>query len=337
MANTESGDNKNVAEGASRRPGEKRVEVPAQQGEPVASGSVSACIVIPTYKRPDLLARTLTAVADCAWPATFTGVWVVENGPLCGAERICAGFTSRLPIHYIHVPAPGLSNARNAGVHESTGDIVLFLDDDVRPDPEALSAYAAAFAAYGTSAFYGGPVQPDYEVVPPEWLTPFLPMSAFGFTLGDEDRTIEEATFLGGNHAMPRAVLEQSAGYDSLSATESGGGIGEEMRLQERLLTQGLRARYVAGALVGHYVPEDRCSPAWVLLRKYRIGYTAGSLRRAKFGKGVPRWVWRQLVESFVRERTLRLLGRPLQARFDLQAKLAFARGYIAAYRGAPD
>ena len=159
-----------------------------------SDGPISACIVVPTYKRPELLERTLRALSVCEWPPLFRGIWVVENRPQCGADQVCTRFSDKLPVHYVFEPTPGLSNARNVGVRESEGDIVLFLDDDVRPQPGALTAYARAFQNYGGKAFYGGPVYADYEVEPPDWLTPYLPMSAFGFTLGPEDRDIDEAS-----------------------------------------------------------------------------------------------------------------------------------------------
>ena len=292
---------------------------------------ITGCIVIPTYKRPEVLAQTLTALAACDWPSSFAGIWVVENGPESGAEEVCASFASRLPIHWVHVSVAGLSNARNVGIRESRGDIVLFLDDDIRPQKGALIAYARAFQENGTAAFYGGPVHPDYEKAPPEWLMPFLSMSAFGFSLGTRDKEVNESTFLGGNHAVPRHLLRD--GYDHLSATESGGGVGEEMRLQQSLLDRGVKGRYVADGAVWHQVPEDRCSPAWVLKREYRFGLTAGALRRSRTRKSIPRWIWRQFVESSAQDLLLTLGRRPLPQRFPHKVKLAFARGYISAYR----
>ncbi|WP_372720933.1 glycosyltransferase family 2 protein, partial [Immundisolibacter sp.] len=235
-----------------------------------------AAIVIPSYGRPDLLRRTLQSLVDARWPPSFAGVWVVENGPQTGLQALCQEFATRLPLHYVHEPQLGLSAARNAGAKSCQGEVILFLDNDLRVERDALQAYAQAFADYPEAGAFGGPLRPDYEMPPPAWLSGYLPWSVVGVDYGPDNRFMDEARLVGGNHAITWVALTEAGFFDAIGATGTRGGVGEETRLQERILAGGRRLVYVAGAAVWHHVPADNCSPQWALGRVFRHGLTRG-------------------------------------------------------------
>src|SRR5204863_6644455 len=68
-------------------------------------------------------------------------VIVVDDGSTDGAAAIAREYSVRV----ISTKNRGLSAARNTGMEEATGEIVAYLDDDTRPDPDWLSYLAAAF------------------------------------------------------------------------------------------------------------------------------------------------------------------------------------------------
>jgi GT2 family glycosyltransferase len=112
-------------------------------------------------------------------------------------------------------------------------------------------------------------VAPEYEDTPPAWLVEFLPISARGY---DSSPTSWE-WFLGFNWAAYGDDLKRVGGFDErLGPGGICGGIGDETELQMRLRAVGLNARYVPDALVHHWIPRDRCSPEWVLRRRYSYG-----------------------------------------------------------------
>ncbi|MFZ5492348.1 MAG: glycosyltransferase [Pseudomonadota bacterium] len=295
-----------------------------------------AAIVIPSYGRPDLLRRTLHSLVEAEWPASFTGVWVVENGPQTGLEALCREFAARLPLHYVHEPRLGLSAARNAGARACQGEVILFLDNDVRVVPGALRAYAQAFAEYPEAGAFGGPMSPDYEAPPPDWLLSYLPWSAVGVDYGPVDRVMDEPLLMGGNHAVSRRALEQAGFFDPIGATGKGGGLGEETRLQERFLASGMQLVYVAGALVWHHVPARDCSPQWALGRVFRHGLTLGLLDplpgRRRLA-GAPLWAWQRWLRLTLRVLARRARGLPLEKRFPLEHERAEWAGVIAGCR----
>ncbi len=271
-----------------------------------------AAIVIPSYGRPDLLRRTLQSLVDARWPPSFTGVWVVENGPQTGLQALCQEFATRLPLHYVHEPQLGSSAARNAGVAACQGEVILFLDNDVRVSPDALQAYAQAFADYPEAGAFGGPLRPDYEMPPPAWLLDYLPWSAVGVGYGPDNRFMDEPRLMGGNHAIPRAALTEAGFFDAIGARGKRGGVGEETRLQERIMAGGRRLVYVAGAAVWHHVPAGNCSPQWALGRVFRHGLTRGvldPLRSRHRLAGAPLWAWQRWLSLTLRAHARRLRG----------------------------
>jgi hypothetical protein len=301
--------------------------------------SISIAVVIPTYgaARLPILRRTLGSLTKVHWPEGLTGIWLVENGPQVGAQTVCAEFAGRLPaLHYLHEPQLGLSAARNAGAKASNGEYIVFFDNDVRVGEGTLQAYEQAFRDYGPACFYGGPVHPEYDIPPPDWLRPYLPPSAVYWHLADGTGPIPEPLLLGPNHALSRRGLQAAGGYDPIGATGKRGGVGEETRLQKRIQATGGQLIYIANAPVWHYVPAPECSPAWALERKFREGLTDGLLGSFKGQPrllGAPRWLWGRWLRLTLRVYARRLCGQSLQERFALEYERAEWAGVIAGCR----
>ena len=240
-------------------------------------------VLIPTYGRAPLLARTLASLAECALPASYAETVVVENGPQAGAEAICQQADARLKVRYLHVEKANKSHALNEALKTLPEDaFVVFFDDDVRFAPEVLTAYAEAAEREGPGHFFGGPVSVDYEERPPDHIRALLPASAKGWRLKSE-ADLAHVTFLGANWAIFLPDLVKAGGFD----VNRGPGlvsVGQESEMQWRLRLQGARAVYVEQALVWHYVPKNRCSPEWLLERATKIGKSRGRRRRAEGG-----------------------------------------------------
>lgn len=285
-------------------------------------------IVIPSYGRPDLLTRTLEAIRSDRIPTTLERLILIENGGRWGAEEICDQFSNTLPISYLHSDRASLSHARNIGIAHSSADVVLFLDNDVRVVPGALMAYAQAFTECGQNCFYGGPLYPEYETPPPDWLKVFLPRSVQGHHLGDDDHFIDQPLFLGGNFAVSRTALESNAVFEGPCAEGTrNGGVGEETRLQQQLLQQGFRGRYVANAGIIHPVPAQNCDIDFVIHRQTRHGYSDGVLAAKESAQhnlwaSAPRYYWRFLLRSLL------FLPLCLNPTFDKARRLQYRLDY---------
>ena len=297
-------------------------------------------VVLATRDREDLLARTLASLAQCRIPETFGGTFVVENGQLGATERVVREAPAALDARYLFEPVGNKSRALNAAVAQIDDGLVVFLDDDVRVVPELLEAYVAAARRVGPGHFFGGPVAPDYEEPPPAWLIEFLPVSARGWRPDDPSRANARPFFLGFNWAVFADDLRRVGGFSEHFGPGSDSGMGDESDLQRRLMTAGVMAVCVAEALVYHWVPRNRCSPAWALERAYRGGIRTGLLKEDELGPiiaGYPLFVVKRTVKSWLRSQIRRLNRERVDrfaAQFNYQREKGVLRGVMLRHRG---
>jgi GT2 family glycosyltransferase len=102
-------------------------------------------IIIPTYNRNAMLRDTLQNVL--AFREQYHELIVVDQTKEHDAET--ALFLDRLThekkITLLRLDYPNLPNARNEGIKAATGDIVLFLDDDVAINADFIPTHLALY------------------------------------------------------------------------------------------------------------------------------------------------------------------------------------------------
>ena len=84
-------------------------------------------IILPTYNSDDILENAIKSVEK----QTYTNweLLVIENGKKGKAEQIINGFNDKR-IKYIYQEIPNVSNARNVGLENATGEYIAFIDSD---------------------------------------------------------------------------------------------------------------------------------------------------------------------------------------------------------------
>jgi glycosyltransferase involved in cell wall biosynthesis len=258
-------------------------------------------VVIPTHGRSTLLARTLESLVGCELPPGYCRTIVVENGSRSGAEQTVRQAASKLAVDYLYHPVANKSAALNAVLEHVGEDLLVLTDDDVRFAPQFLVEYASAAGGETSGAFFGGPMGVDYEQEPPGWLKSYLPLSARGWELEEFDGAITQPLFLGCNFAAFACDLRRCGGFDPFlgpgGPSRAG---GQDKAIQASLLAAGVRGRYLPEARVWHYVPVERCTPRWLLRRKYCHAVRAGLDFSDNSPRlwGVPRWMWRTALQK---------------------------------------
>ena len=108
----------------------KEVETPVAGGQATPRLSV----VIPTYNRVERLTKVLSALAKQTVARCEFEVIVVSDGSTDGTDEYLENVDLPYRLVYSRQPNTGPSAARNHGTRLATGEIVLFIDDDVLPD-----------------------------------------------------------------------------------------------------------------------------------------------------------------------------------------------------------
>jgi glycosyltransferase involved in cell wall biosynthesis len=103
-------------------------------------------VVIPTHNRRTAVARLLRALAgQLPIDGGFEAI-VVADGCTDGTADALAGVSWPFPLIVVEEPPSGAAQARNAGAERATGHLLLFLDDDVEPQPDVLRAHVSFHA-----------------------------------------------------------------------------------------------------------------------------------------------------------------------------------------------
>ncbi len=110
-------------------------------------------IIIPTYNRAALLPKAIESAKNAGGDPE---VIVVDNGSTDDTADVCRTISG---IRYIHLdPNIRQARARNAGIEASTGEFLLFLDDDDVRLPGLLDAQVKLLEADPALGFVYGPV-----------------------------------------------------------------------------------------------------------------------------------------------------------------------------------
>ncbi len=111
---------------------------------------MKASVIIPTYNRSAKLARLLACLEDQP-SSVLAEVLVCDDGSPDETQAVARAFSGRLPLVYLHQPDLGFraGQARNLGLSRATGEVIVFVDDDLVVPPGFLEAHVGAHAATG--------------------------------------------------------------------------------------------------------------------------------------------------------------------------------------------
>ena len=102
-------------------------------------------IVIPTYNRPKLLHRLLSAILQLDYRPDLFEVIVVDDGGTKPLDPALKEFQGTLKLLLLKQENRGPGVARNTGAMKAKGKYLAFTDDDCHPHPGWLNALANTF------------------------------------------------------------------------------------------------------------------------------------------------------------------------------------------------
>lgn len=247
----------------------------------------SVTVLIPTFRRPESLARALKSVFAQTRADLIQDIAVVDNDPegsaLATVEALRTAAPSRLI--YVHAPPPGVATARNAGVAATRAPYVAFLDDDEAAHAGWLAALFQTHQAFAADVTFG-PVQGRTPQAA-AWKRAYL--ERFFSRTGPETSGLIDIVYGCGNSMMTRATaLHGSAPFD-VAANHTG---GEDDRLFSDLKAGGARFAWSAEALVDEHAPTHRARLGYALARAVSYGQSPSqlALRRGDLA-GLLKWM----------------------------------------------
>ncbi len=96
-------------------------------------------VVVCSYNGASTIRDTFEGLADLDYPNYE--VIIVNDGSTDATAKIAKEYD----VHLISTENRGLSNARNTGMYEASGEIIAYIDDDAYPDSQWLKYLASAY------------------------------------------------------------------------------------------------------------------------------------------------------------------------------------------------
>jgi len=132
--------------------------------------SLKVSVVIPTYNRCDLLAKTLDQFTRQGMPADEFEIVVSDDGSSDATEAVTNSFRGKLGVKYSFQEDLGFraGTARNSGARLAVAPLLVFVDTGVIVGPDFLRHH---LAAHGEAGSDGGHVVLGYAYgwKPPGW------------------------------------------------------------------------------------------------------------------------------------------------------------------------
>jgi len=298
-------------------------------------------VILPTFNRHDLLAKTLASVKRAHRPDGLSvTVVVIDNRSTDGTrelvEREAVHFP--VPLRYVFEPQPGKVHALNSGISGTTGELVGLIDDDEEIDERWFDVIASAFDNRAID-FVGGRCVPEWGASPPGWLGSgyrgvigWVDPGAVPLDMDDNYPGI----LMGGNAVIRRRVLERAGPYTAALNRTGTRLLGcEDEDMYHRLLAVGARGKYLPDLIIHHYVPPERLTKRYFRRWCYWRGVSLGVMARTQqasvpYVAGVPRYLIGRAVRGLV------ALGRfsgdarkDLAARFEHELAFWDVAGFI--------
>lgn len=135
-------------------------------------------VIICTYNREKYLPLALNSLINQTVDRSVYEIVIVNNNSTDNTEKVAQKFIHENPelnVKYIVEKQKGLSAARNRGIKESSGEIVIFIDDDAEVTKNYIEEAIKFFEVYPEIDAMGGKIIPKYENDEgPKWMSIFL-------------------------------------------------------------------------------------------------------------------------------------------------------------------
>lgn len=261
----------------------------------------SISILLPTFNRASVLARTLAALADVDFSGIEFETVVIDNGSTDDTAGVVSAFRDRLPLVYLREPRPGKNCALNRALRECRlRELLVFIDDDITPQPRWFAEIAAASQRWPDISVFGSKVEVDWpDGNQPPWIVSDW-VKVFGFAwhdLGEEERLYEgNVTPMGPCYWIRREVLKSIPVFDeSIGPRPTNRIMGSEMSFLTQASEAGFQMVYCPTVSVKHRIAPEECTVSALRARAYRCGRgevrVLGLHRRNLFERSRALWI----------------------------------------------
>jgi len=204
---------------------------------------MKASIIIPAFGKETLLEKCLVSLKKDIQGNYDYDVWVIDDGSGLDKDKIEKNVLPDYKLEWRHFSSPkSRSAARNEGIKNSDGDIIIFLDADMETFPEFVSSHIQSHADNQRSAVTG-------KIKWPENGSFYRYIGSRGAEKKKDGDNIPPWYFVTGNASLKRTHIMDAGLFDE---TLTGWG-GEDLELGMRLSKKGIGFIYNENAVSFHH------------------------------------------------------------------------------------
>lgn len=252
-------------------------------------------VIICTYNRDKYIYNILRSIAENDYPYEDYEIVLVNNNCTDNTEAECQRFRNDFPrvvFNSFNEPHQGLSHARNCGIREAKGDIIVYVDDDALVNKEYIRTYADFFATHPDIDAAGGPIIPKYETEEPSWMSHYTRMLLTGYKYdGERVKEFPPNDYPGGGNAAYRVSVFKKVGLFNVELGRKGDNLAasEEKDIFDKMKALGMRIYYLPTAILYHLIPERKLTDNYFNRVSYGIGqserFRTKSISEGKYRK----------------------------------------------------
>lgn len=252
-------------------------QLPSPPFAPIEKVEIAIC----TWNRAALLEKTIGSLKRLIVPYQIKlRVIVVDNGSTDDTKNVLDSFANdeefnkRHSVLILNESKQGHTHARNRAIDHVDSDLLIWTDDDVVVDAFLVQNYVEFADANSGTSFFGGKIEPDFEVSPDAWITENWDKLKGCFAardLGDDSVSFSmERLPYGANFAI-RTDVQKCFPFDVELGRRGQKVHGEdELEMMRRVLDAGFEGSWVPGATVQHFIDRSRMTELYV--REYFVG-----------------------------------------------------------------
>lgn len=248
-------------------------------------------LIVCTYNRCNFIYSTLEHIAANHYPSDKYEIVLINNNSTDDTEAECNRFKATypdMPFRYFVETQQGLSYARNRGIAEASGDMLVFLDDDSFVDTDYLAKLEAHISSIPDMMAFGGRITPQFESgVEPKWLSNWTYSWVSAINMGDKVRLFVGSKFpIGANMGLKKSCVDKIGLFNTaLGRTEKNLMGGEEKDLFNRVKKLDMPIYYLPDVHVHHIIPPQRTTDAYIVKMAQGIGISE-RVRTSGISKG---------------------------------------------------
>lgn len=210
-------------------------------------------IILCSYNRVKLLDESINSILIVLNDRIDYELLIIDNNSTDSTSKLKKKYAFNKKVNYFLELNQGLSHARNRGLTEAKGQILVYLDDDIELVEDYFKVCDNIFS--DESIFISGGKVIPYKIDIPEWLPEKYYFLVSVYDLGNSEMYVKY--IMGGNFAIRKNTALEIGLYDvSLGRNGKILAGGEEIDYQNRASSMGYKIFYHPKQNILHKINE---------------------------------------------------------------------------------